>query len=75
MDDDSDQDEKDQTLTNFWFGNVDERGRLEGAEYIPEVAPFWARESCSFLHVKAAATLLQKVIWPSKKNVLPLPGC
>ena len=37
MDEDSDDDEKDQTLANFLFGNVDEKGRLEGAEYIPEV--------------------------------------
>ena len=35
MEDDSD--EEDQTLTNFWFGNVDQKGKLEGADYIPEV--------------------------------------
>lgn len=37
MADESDEDEQDQTLTNFLFGNVDAKGRLEGADYIPEV--------------------------------------
>ena len=37
MDDDSEEEDKDQTLTNFWYGNVDEKGRLDGAEYLPEV--------------------------------------
>ena len=51
MDDSEDDENDDQTLTNFWYGNVDERGKLEGGEYIPqlrrEVAVQTVKGSCS----------------------------
>ena len=37
MEEDSDEEEQGQTLANFLYGNVDEHGRLEGADYLPEV--------------------------------------
>ena len=37
MQTDSEDDKQGQTLTNFMYGNIDEKGKLDGADYIPQV--------------------------------------